>query len=274
MQDRFVKALVLYVVLTVIFSILERFFASIPNQPKIRKGFWLDSFYWFFTPMVIQILSMVAIGAVMLPIYLLLGRSLEWQSVLHGYGPIAELPLWVQGIIMVVVGDGIGYWTHRLQHAEPLWDFHAVHHSSETLDWLTAVRLHPVNDIISRVCQASPLLILGFSPLAVDLYAAFLSSYVAFIHANVRWNYGALGYIIASPAFHRWHHTRDEEGLGKNFAGLFPIFDVIFGTFYMPKGKQPQNFGICGERIPEDFWSHLLYPLRNWKGLPRRRRIV
>lgn len=224
--------------------------------------------------MVIQLLSMMMIAAMLLPIYLLMGRSLEWQNILMGYGWAAQLPLWLQGLIMIVVGDAIGYWTHRLQHAEPLWDFHAVHHSPESMDWLTAVRLHPVNDIISRVCQASPLLILGFSPLAVDLYAAFLSSYVAFIHANVRWNYGPFRYVLASPVFHRWHHTKDEEGLGKNFAGLFPIFDVVFGTFYMPQDEQPKNFGIYGDPLPENFWAHLLYPLRNWKVLQKASRTA
>ncbi|HIK42584.1 MAG TPA: sterol desaturase family protein [Thermoleptolyngbya sp. M55_K2018_002] len=266
MQDRFLRALILYLVLTVLFGILERYFASIPDQPRFRRGYWLDSFYWFFTPMVIQILSMGAIALVLLPVYLLLGRSLDWQSVLTGYGWAAQLPLWAQGLIMIVVGDGIGYWTHRLQHAEPLWDYHAVHHSAETMDWLTAVRLHPVNDIISRVCQASPLLILGFSPVAVEMYTAFLSSYVAFIHANVRWTYGPLGYVLSSPAFHRWHHTREEAGLGCNFAGLFPVYDLMFGTFYLPQGQQPHNFGICGEPIPENFGAHLLYPFRHWFG--------
>lgn len=265
MEGRFVRTLVLFIILTLVFAVLERFCASIPNQPKWRRGVWLDTFYWFFTPMVIQILSMIMIALVMLPFYLLLGRSLAWESILAGYGPVSHLPLWLQGLLAIVVGDFIGYWTHRWHHTRQLWDFHAVHHSAEIVDWLTAVRLHPVNDIISRVCQASPLMLLGISPIAVEVYTPFLSSYIALIHANVSWTYGPFRYLISSPAFHRWHHTMDEEGLGKNFAGLFPIYDVIFGTFYMPQGQQPQNFGIHGETIQEDFISHLLYPVRNWK---------
>ena len=57
----------------------------------------------------------------------------------------------------------------------------------------------------------------------------------------------------------------DEEGLGKNFAGLFPIYDVMFGTFYMPRGRQPRNFGIYGEVMTESFIGQLLYPFRHWK---------
>lgn len=267
MKGRLVRALVLYLLLTVLFGILERFYPSIPNQPKWRRGVWLDSFYWFFTPMVIQILSMISIALVVLPLYLLLERSLAWESVLAGYGPISQLPLWVQGAIAIVIGDFIGYWTHRWHHTRQLWDYHAVHHSAEIVDWLTAVRLHPVNDIISRVMQASPLLILGISPIAVEFYVPFLSSYVALIHANIAWTYGPFRYVLASPAFHRWHHTMDEEGWGKNFAGLFPIYDVIFGTFYMPRGRQPKNFGLYGETITENFMAQLIYPFRHWKFL-------
>jgi sterol desaturase/sphingolipid hydroxylase (fatty acid hydroxylase superfamily) len=269
MKGRLVRALVLYILLTVLFGILERFYPSIPNQPKWRRGVWLDSFYWFFTPMVIQILSMISIALVVLPLYLLLGRSLQWDSVLAGYGPISQLPLWVQGAIAIVMGDFIGYWTHRWHHTRQLWDYHAVHHSAEIVDWLTAVRLHPVNDIISRVMQASPLLILGISPIAVEFYVPFLSSYVALIHANISWTYGPFRYVLASPAFHRWHHTMDEEGWGKNFAGLFPIYDVIFGTFYMPHARQPKNFGLYGETITENFMAQLVYPFRHWKFLSK-----
>lgn len=273
MEARFVRTLVLFVVLTLVFGVLERFFPSIPDQPKWRRGVWLDTFYWFFTPMVIQIISMATIALVLIPLYLLLGRitiqngglSFDINEVLAGYGPISHLPLWVQGLIAIFIGDFVGYWTHRWHHTRQLWDFHAVHHSAEVMDWLTAVRLHPVNDIISRVCQATPVLLLGFSPIAVEAYVPLLSSYVAFIHANVSWTYGPFRYVISSPAFHRWHHTTEEEGAGKNFAGLFPIFDVIFGTFYMPQGEQPRNFGLIGETIKETFWDQLLFPYRNWK---------
>lgn len=269
MQERFIRALVLFIVLTIVFSILERRYASIRNQPKWRRGVWLDTLYWFVTPVISQVLSIITIALVLLPVYLLLERSLNWENVLAGYGPIAQLPLWLQGAIAIVIGDFIGYWTHRWHHTRLLWNYHAIHHSSEIIDWLSAVRLHPVNDIITRVMQASPVLLLGFSPLAVEFYVPFLSSYVAMIHANISWTYGPFRHFLASPAFHRWHHTMDEEGLGKNFAGLFPIYDVIFGTFYMPRKKQPRNFGLCGEKMTENFVGQLLYPFRQWKFLKK-----
>jgi sterol desaturase/sphingolipid hydroxylase (fatty acid hydroxylase superfamily) len=265
-EERFVRTLVLFLILTVVFGILEYFCPSIPNQPRFRRGLGVDILYWFVTPMVSQVMVMIAAAIVLLPLYFLLGRSLEVNSVLAGYGPVAKLPLWQQGLMVIVLGDFIGYWTHRVNHRiTPLWNFHAVHHSAEEVDWLTAVRIHPFNDVFSKGIQAIPILLLGFSPIAVELYTPILSSYVAFIHANVPWSYGIFRYVISSPAFHRWHHAVDEQAWGKNYAGLFPIYDVIFGTFYLPRGQQPLEFGISG-----DFVGQMLYPFRNWK-LPKRR---
>jgi sterol desaturase/sphingolipid hydroxylase (fatty acid hydroxylase superfamily) len=271
METRFVRTLILFFILTIVFGILEHFWPSIPNQPKLRRGLGVDVLYWFFTPLVTQVLVMVAIAIVALPIYILLGRSLDINSILAGYGPVAKIPLWQQGLIVIVLGDFIGYWTHRINHTiTQLWMFHAVHHSSETVDWLTAVRIHPVNDVFSKGIQALPIVLLGFSPIAVELYTPILSSYIALIHANVSWNYGPFRYAIASPAFHRWHHEMDKKAWGKNYAGLFPIYDVIFGTFYLPLNRQPKEFGIYGEKMTENFIDQMLYPFRNWK-FPRRR---
>jgi sterol desaturase/sphingolipid hydroxylase (fatty acid hydroxylase superfamily) len=275
METRFIRTLVLFFVLVIVFGILERFWPSIPNQPKLRRGLGVDILYWFFTPLVTQILVMIAIAIVLFPVYVLLGRSLDLNSILAGYGPVAKIPLWQQGLIVIVLGDFMGYWTHRLNHTiTQLWMFHAIHHSAETVDWLTAVRIHPVNDIFSKGIQALPIIMLGFSPIAVELYTPILSAYIALIHANVSWNYGPFRHAIASPAFHRWHHEMDKKAWGKNYAGLFPIYDVIFGTFYLPLNQQPKEFGIYGEKMTENFIDQMLYPFRNWQFPKRRLNLV
>ena len=56
--------------------------------------------------------------------------------------------------------------------------------------------------------------------------------------------------MIASPVFHRWHHTAAERGGEKNFAATFPVLDLIFGTFYMPKGVLPDRYGIADKEFP------------------------
>jgi len=74
--------------------------------------------------------------------------------------------------------------------------------------------------------------------------------------------------VIASPTFHRWHHTSEREGLDKNFAGLLAFLDVIFGTFYLPKGQQPRCFGVEGEDVPPTLLGQLLYPFRRRAARP------
>ena len=92
-----------------------------------------------------------------------------------------------------------------------LWGFHAIHHSSKTVDWLSSVRLHPVNDVVSRVLQVLPLYWIGFNAGVLAGFVPFLTLYALLLHANVNWTYGRLRFVIASPTFHRWHHTSEEE---------------------------------------------------------------
>lgn len=253
-----------FVVLTALFWAVEFFWPGSPAQPRgwRRRGFATDTAYWFVTSLATKPLAHLAVLVALVPVLLLLGHSLDRQAVLAGYGPLLRLPRWAQAVSIVFVGDLIGYGTHRIFHRERLWPFHAVHHSSEDLDWLSSVRLHPVNDIVSRICQAVPFVLLGFSPLVVASYLPFLTFYAIFEHANVSWDFGPLRYVLASPEFHRWHHTKAEEGLDKNFAGLFPIFDLLFGTFYMPRGKHPTEFGVDGVALPVGLWGQLTYPFR------------
>ena len=143
-----------------------------------------------------------------------------------------------------------------------LWPFHAIHHSSTTVDWLSSVRLHPVNDVVARVVQVLPLYWMGFNGAALAAFVPFPTIYALLLHANVDWSYGRLRFVVASPMFHRWHHTSEEEGLDTNFAGLFPFIDLAFGTFYMPRGQRPERFGVTGEAVPDGLLAQLAYPFR------------
>jgi len=130
---------------------------------------------------------------------------------------------------------------------------HAIHHSSEQLDWLSAVRVHPLNDIVSRTAQVLPFLLLGFAARVVVPVLPFLTVYAIAVHANVSWDFGPLRAVLASPRFHRWHHSSRPEGLDRNFAGLFPFWDIVFGTYYLPRDRSPQRFGVLDEDLPEGF---------------------
>ncbi len=218
-----------FIVLTIVFRLLELMRTRDKRQAWFRAGYLTDLAYWLFTPLVTRVATSIAVALVAAPIAYILWGRVDRDLIMHGWGPAGRLPLWAQAIGLLVVGDFIGYWVHRAFHRGMLWRFHAVHHSSRDLDWLSAVRLHPVNDVLMRVASAVPLLLTGFAPVAWAGIAPLLTILAILIHANVDWDWGPLRSVIASPRFHRWHHTREDEGLDKNFAGLLPLWDIYSG---------------------------------------------
>jgi sterol desaturase/sphingolipid hydroxylase (fatty acid hydroxylase superfamily) len=140
-----------------------------------------------------------------------------------------------------------------------------VHHSSPQLDWIAAARVHPLNDLIPAVVTVPPMIAAGYNPAAVAAFLPFLTFYAVMLHANLNWSYGPFRYVLASPVFHRWHHTKQAEGQNKNFAGLLPVWDLLFGTFYMPRGRQPEIFGV-DDPVPGNILGQMIYPF-----LPSRR---
>jgi sterol desaturase/sphingolipid hydroxylase (fatty acid hydroxylase superfamily) len=254
------------IVLAAVFGVLERWQPAVWSQPRWRKDTPTDIAYWFFTPLVTRAISRVAVTVAVIVLAAMAGVRLDREHVTaFATAPgrlAATTPVWLQVVIVLLAGDLVGYWSHRMFHGRRLWRFHAVHHSSTQVDWLSSVRLHPVNDAVAKILQALPFLLLGFRPAVIAAYLPFLTFHAIFLHANVPWTFGPLRYVISSPAFHRWHHTTEREGLDKNFAGLFPFFDLVFGTFYMPTGRQPMAFGILGEPVPTGLLAQLRYPFR------------
>jgi len=176
---------------------------------------------------------------------------------------LGHQPLALQALEALLVVEFFGYWSHRALHEVPaLWRLHKVHHSSEQLDWLAAARVHPMESVWNRMITLLPLFLLGFSPGITAFFGPFFAIYPIFLHANVRWGYGRLGYAIASPAFHRWHHSSDREALNKNYSGLLPVFDFLFGTAHFPGNTRPVRYGLDGERAPAGFWQQLKWPFR------------
>jgi len=252
-----------FVVLAAIFLSIEKLSPGQRGQPFFRRGFGLDVLYWFFTPIITGLVSRVAVLLTAMPLVLVLGLS--WETLrIHGYrgfGPLARQALWLQGIEIFVLGDLIGYWMHRLFHGRSLWPFHAVHHSSTEVDWLSSVRLHPVNEAVTRTVEVIPLFLAGFNPTTLAAYIPLITLYALFLHANVNWSFGPLRYVIASPVFHRWHHSKEPEAIDKNFAGFIAFWDVLFGTFYIPRNASPTNFGVT-DPIPESLFGQLVHPFR------------
>lgn len=229
-----------------------------------RRGQLTDLAYWFASPLVAQTAVKAAVVAVVVPAALLLGapRSSDLGAWIDARRTVVSLqPVWLQAIEVVVLADLVGYWVHRLFHRRPLWRFHAVHHAAKQLDWLAAVRVHPVNEAITRALNVLPLFVLGFRAEMLAGVTPLFVLYALLLHANVPWTFGPLRYVLASPAFHRWHHSSEARGLDKNFAGLFPVWDLLFGTFHLPEGEPPTSFGVHDD-VPQGFFAQLAWPFR------------
>jgi len=230
-------------------------------QPIIRKGWLTDVVYWFTTILLTKPFVRLML---ILPLSVLILAKVTSLDVLRmgsytGFGPLSRQPLWLQAIQIYLIVDFCGYWNHRMFHNGRWWPFHAVHHSSEDLDWLGSLRVHPVNDLVNKMAQVTPVLLMGYNPTVTLSTAPILTFYAIFLHANVNWDFGPLRSVIATPVFHRWHHSREPEAWDKNFAGLLPIWDILFGTYYMPKGRWPENFGI-NEPMPGGFLAQMWEP--------------
>ncbi len=263
MGETLIKVLPTTAVLAVVFTVLTHFWACNPGYVWWRKRELLtDVMYWFFVPLIAR---MVRISLLIFGAGLLFNIHTPEQLIAfydHGHGPLSELPFAVQLVMFMVVSDFLLYWNHRFFHGQAMWKYHAIHHSSEDLDWISAARFHPVNLFIGTVAVDVILLLAGISPDVMVWISPFTTFHSAFVHANLNWTLGPLKYLIATPVFHRWHHTSLEQGGNTNFAGTFPIWDILFGTYRMPKGELPVTYGVDDPVMPHGFPEQMAYPFR------------
>ncbi|HXJ35303.1 MAG TPA: sterol desaturase family protein [Candidatus Eisenbacteria bacterium] len=267
-MDPKVAALIGFGVVPLVCITLETLWPSIPRPSLVRRGTGSDALWYVVEAFVARGVAPWAIYYALLPVMLLYGMTAE--RFYGGFGLGAAIPFWWQVPIVFVLADFLSYWQHRLFHRRALWPIHAVHHSSTQLDWLSSGRFHPLNEIGAQLIYVPPILACGFHPYTFLVLAPFTTWYVVFLHANLGWTFGPLRYVVTSPAFHRWHHTAAEEGRDKNFAGILAIWDVLFGTYYLPRGRVATVFG-SSDPVPDGFLRQLAYPL---VPLARAARVV
>ncbi|MCA9511916.1 MAG: sterol desaturase family protein [Myxococcales bacterium] len=247
-------------VLALVFVPVERLFARRPEQRIFRKGWRCDLAHFFASHLLVQVTVLLAMAPA--------AWALSGVVVAPLQASVRALPWAVQLVLAMLVADLFQYAGHRAFHAVPfLWRFHAVHHSPEELDWLAGSRLHLVDIVAIRALAFAPLFWLGFDPEPVAAYLVFASFQAVFNHANVRFEGRALRWLIATPAYHHWHHAKDADAVDVNFAAHLPVIDLVFGTAHAPGGF-PRALGVLGEAPPPTWWGQLVWPFRR----PRRAR--
>jgi sterol desaturase/sphingolipid hydroxylase (fatty acid hydroxylase superfamily) len=240
-------------VLGLIFIPAEALF-PLREQKVLREGWQTDLKHFFVSHAGVQLLSFAAL--IPAQVFFAWAVKIDFQRA------VASQPLALQVLEIVVVVDFATYWIHRAFHQVPwLWHFHAIHHSSRKMDWLAGSRMHPVDVVVTRSGAFLPVFVLGFAPPALYAYLVFVSFHAVFIHANVRWRFPYLRWIVTTPEYHHWHHSSDEEGIDKNFVSFLPLWDLLFGTAHQPD-HWPKKYGTVNFQPPETYLGQLAYPFR------------
>jgi sterol desaturase/sphingolipid hydroxylase (fatty acid hydroxylase superfamily) len=222
-------------------------------QPLRRPGLGTDLAYALAQPLLTVVGLVVGLGIGVLSLAWVPGLVL--RPLVAAVGPAPRIVL---GFLLF---DLAAYWVHRWSHEVPfLWRFHMVHHSSQHLDWISGLRSHPLDGALIGVPVAF-LLGAGFTPQVAALPAALLLILGIFAHANVRWRWRPLQRIVQTPEMHHWHHADDPAAHNRNYTGLLPLWDMLFGTFYLPPDRRPEVYGVA-EPLPAGIVGQLRHPLR------------
>jgi sterol desaturase/sphingolipid hydroxylase (fatty acid hydroxylase superfamily) len=247
------------IVFSVLFIPLEQLFPKRPEQPILRQSWRTDLTYFFISSVLVQLTTILTLKPAMI--------LFSWAVNAQIQSWVASLPYVLQFIGILVVADMTQYWVHRLFHTVPvLWRFHAVHHSAESMDWLAGSRIHFVDIAVTRGISYIPIYLLGFAEAPFFAYIVFVSIQATFIHSNLRFEFGPLRWLLATPQFHHWHHCSDEGLLDKNFAVHLPLLDRLFGTYHLPKSVWPAAYGLAGGALTgKSYFGQLIQPFRRAK---------
>ena len=181
-------------------------------------------------------------------------------------------------VAYLVVFDLVDYVVHRGQHGMHWWwRLHALHHSQRQMTMWSDNRNHLLDDLIRDAVVVLVARAIGIAPgqfVAVIVVTQMLES---LSHANARLPFGpVLERLIVSPRYHRVHHaigvgheSAGPQSLGgRNFATLFPIWDILFRSADFrsspgPTGVRDQLPDAGGRDYGRGFWK------QQWLGLRR-----
>ena len=161
---------------------------------------------------------------------------------------------WQQAVLFVLyllAYDFLYYWLHRAQHrSDALWAIHKLHHTERHVNVTTTLRVHWLEEIMKALVIVLPVSLLFDSVPSAGWIAAILGLWLFFVHANLKVSFGPLSWLLTSPAAHRIHHSLDHAEANSNFAVIFPIWDILFGTYRRPVAGVWQKTGVEGEEPP------------------------
>lgn len=189
-------------------------------------------------------------------VFPLLAVSLSFTAAKHGWGlfNLVSLPMWLMLLVSLIVLDFAAYVVHRLLHEVPwLWRLHKIHHADLDYDVTTALRFHPLEAPVTLGTKMVVVASLGIHPVAVITYEALFMGTAFINHGNIHLP-KKLDYLlrpfIVTPDMHRIHHSIDLRESNSNFAGIFSVWDHLFGTYCKDPaaGQQGMIMGLAEYR--------------------------
>lgn len=245
----------------------RKFAHFFPRKLYFSKNSFIDHFYYVFVAIPLGALiygsimrALGELGVSAAPLKESLSFELTPQAGSLTYIILLSAAL---GFLTFFMRDFFTYFTHRLMHSNPLlWKFHKVHHSAKVLFPATGFRMHIFEKFIdafamglghafsviiffnvfiteASVPEASMIKNLGFI-----IFTVVYMPIMTLRHFHLRISFGPfLNKVLVSPAYHHLHHARDKKFHDKNFANVFPIFDIAFGTYLEPKKEYSYHIG-------------------------------
>jgi sterol desaturase/sphingolipid hydroxylase (fatty acid hydroxylase superfamily) len=167
-------------------------------------------------------------------------------------------------VIYFLLVDFFYYWFHCLQHRNGLmWALHKFHHSDVSLNVTSTQRVHWLEEPFIMVFVILPMgLLFRIEPQQLGMLAFIELLWLQFIHMNFRVGFGIFAPILGSPQHHRIHHSTRAEHLDKNFALFFPLWDIVFGTYYRPRNDEFPATGLTTGETYTELWSAITWSFR------------
>jgi sterol desaturase/sphingolipid hydroxylase (fatty acid hydroxylase superfamily) len=212
-------------------------------------------------------LTNTAVIALVQPILLAVAVGIAGELTMRLGGGLWPLtwPLLAQLGLALLVGELFEYTFHRAMHEVPgLWRVHATHHSAPRLYWLNSVRFHPIDLFFVATVRVAALVVLGCGQEVVALATVFAAIHGAYQHANVPVHIGPFNWVFSMTELHRWHHSPDAAEANHNYGGNLIVWDVVFGTRFLPADREPPRAIGIGDMpaFPHGLLWQLAVPFR------------
>ena len=172
------------------------------------------------------------------------GTGLPYLFDFSHYDPLPQAI--ALGVAATVLGDLIYYTWHRAQHVQPLlWKIHRVHHSDSDFDVTTYVRQSWLEGPIQVLIIVLPLHFIARLPEASYFTMGVLLNFLVFFsHLAIPLKLGRFTRLVIGPDLHRTHHFADRSWSGANFAGVTPVWDIVFGTYRAPPAESHNDADV------------------------------